>query len=138
MTTDGPVLDIMIGVSAPRAAALRAQGKPIPARRKIRGLVDTGASSTCIDKPHLEALDLAPRGCVPVKTPSTGSSPCMCSQFDISFLLLYAGQTITISAIPVLEVDLSAQNIDALIGRDVLSRCLLVCDGAAGTFSIAV
>jgi len=39
--------------------------------------------------------------------------------------------------IPVIGTDLSAQGIDALVGRDVLKDCVLVYNGGTGTFTLA-
>jgi hypothetical protein len=39
--------------------------------------------------------------------------------------------------IPVLETDFSAQTIQALIGRDLLARCMLFYNGPTGTIALA-
>lgn len=41
------------------------------------------------------------------------------------------------SAIPVLESHLAHQGIHGLLGRDVLSKCLLVYNGEMGLFTLA-
>jgi len=39
--------------------------------------------------------------------------------------------------LPVMAGDFRMQNIQGLLGRDVLAHCLLVYDGAGDTFSLA-
>jgi len=58
-------------------------------------------------------------------------------QYDIGLHLLHPSLTVAIDPIPVVAAKLSIQGIDALIGRDILRRCLFVYDGQADTFSLA-
>lgn len=46
---DGPLVAMMIGVSAARAQALRTAGVAVPPLVTGRGLLDTGASVSAID-----------------------------------------------------------------------------------------
>lgn len=52
-------------------------------------------------------------------------------------MLLHPGLTLTFGVVPVIASDLSLQGIDALVGRDILARCLFVYDGPANMFSLA-
>jgi hypothetical protein len=52
-------------------------------------------------------------------------------------MLIHPRLQLTLHALPVIASNLTAQGIQALIGRDVLARCLFVYDGAAGLFSLA-
>jgi len=61
----------------------------------------------------------------------------MCSQYDVSFVLQHPTLHVTLPAVGVLSTSLLLMGIHALIGRDVLSRCLLVYDGSASRFSLA-
>jgi hypothetical protein len=101
----------------------------VPNPVRVRGLIDTGASSTCIDSGSLQSariaspaasgasstcidsgslapLGLTPTGTISMMTPWTGATPHVCNQYDI-------------------------------IGRDILAQCLFVYDGQAGNFSLA-
>ena len=138
ISASGPVVDLVIGVSLPRARALRAAKQPIPSPVKIQGLIDTGASGTCVDPACIARLGLVPTGQAIIHTPSTGDRPHPCAQYDVSIVLLHPGVTLTIPVVPVIEAALSrTQGFQALIGRDVLARCLFVYDGASETFSLA-
>ncbi|HEX4795519.1 MAG TPA: hypothetical protein VH370_17135 [Humisphaera sp.] len=130
-------MDVLLGVSGARAAALQAAAQPIPPAVQIRGLIDTGASGTCIDPASLKSLGLSPTGVVPILTPSTGNLPHFCNQFDVSLTLLHADHRLHFDTVAVMESNLAAQGIHALIGRDILGKCLFVYDGQAGTFTLA-
>lgn len=140
-TTQGPMMTALVGVSEARRAALVAVGQPTPNLITIRALVDTGASGTCIDPSVLNALALTPTGSVLVNTPSTGSTPHAADQFDVAIIVPGASPSHTplfVENIAVLSADLlQAQGFHALIGRDILSLCLLSYDGMTGSFTLA-
>ena len=133
----GPLVDVAVGVSRPREAALRAIGQAIPAPIQIRALLDTGASCTCMDPIILRNLGLTPTGVGAVYTPSTGLQPHQANQYDVSLTLLHPALNFSFFSIPVLESQLAIQGIQALIGRDLLRSCLFVYDGQAGIFTLA-
>lgn len=120
-----------------RARALKANGKSIPNPVRLFGLVATGASGTYVDPVHLEKLDLSPTCQTTIHTPSSKGSPEPCNQYDVSITLIHPGLQLQIQAIPVIESELRSQGLDALIGRDILGRCLLVYDGVEATFTLA-
>ncbi|HRQ76937.1 MAG TPA: hypothetical protein PK098_13570 [Phycisphaerales bacterium] len=132
----GPIIDFYVGVSKPHADALAAQKLPVPPMVQISGLIDTGASCTCIDPQALSSLGLTATGSAPIQTPSTQGTPHICNQYDVSIRFPLPGMSYTIYAIPIIESELASQGIQALIGRDVLAKSVLVYDGVLGTFSI--
>lgn len=138
---EGPVLTAFVGPSQARVAALQKAGSPVPAAQQIRALVDTGASGTCVDPSVINALGLTPTGSVLVNTPSTGATPHNAAQYDVSLLIPGALSThvpLVVRNLPVLAVQLlQPQGFHGLIGRDVLSLCLLTCDGVNGVFTLA-
>lgn len=111
--------------------------QPIPQSLRLRGLVDTGASCTCLDTSIIAALQLAPTGSASILSPTTGAQPHQCSQYDVSIILLHPDLSFNLSAVPVISADLKMQGIMALIGRDVLENCLLVYDGKQKVFTLA-
>lgn len=130
-----------VGVSHARRAALIAANQPVPNVQQIQGLVDTGASSTCVDPSVLQTLALSPTGQVSVNTPSTGNIPHTADQYDVSVFIPSATtgrQPLVVQNIPVLSSELlQSQGFHALIGRDVLSHCLLAYNGTDGRFTLA-
>jgi hypothetical protein len=139
IAADGPLIDVLLAVSTSRAKILQQLGRSLPPRVFLRGLLDIGASDTAIDAQALAQLGLMPTGLAPVRTPSTGTQALYLNTFEVSLALLHPDPNahLILDAIAVLETDLAAQGLGALIGRDVLARCLLIYDGAAGHFTLA-
>jgi len=142
LTQQGAILIAVVGVSAARASALKDANLPIPKYEKVTAMVDTGASSTCIDPSVLLALNLTPTGSVLVKTPSTGLQPVSADQYDVSLIVPSSDTShvpLAIATLPVICCNdfLQSQGFHALIGRDVLSHCILIYNGGEMTFTIA-
>lgn len=133
----GPVLSILVGVSSPRADALRANGQPVPAPVVVQGSIDTGASCTCIDPGVLQSLNLSPTGTIPMLTPSTGATPHNTNQYDVSILLVHPKNVFPFHNLPIIESQLAVQGIQALIGRDILKECVLVYNGAMNWYTFS-
>jgi hypothetical protein len=133
----GPLLQFLVGVSAPRAAALVAAGQQAPTSIPITGLIDTGASCTSIDSSILRQLAIPSTGTTPVHTPSTqATAPHVANLYDISLVLVHPLITRTFNALAVTESQLVHQGIQALIGRDILSCCLFTYDGSGQNFCL--
>ena len=137
MTQSGPFVDIWISVSDPRRDALRAADQEVKPAVKVRALIDTGASCTVIDASILKKLAIPCVGVTPIFTPSTGEVPHVCHQYDVSLGILDAqGDPLFLNdSLSVLGSDLP--DVDALIGRDVLAKGILIYNGAAGTFTLS-
>ena len=138
-SSEGPIIEVEISASRAYRELAEKSGLKSPAATRVRALIDTGASFTCLDAAIFARLNLQPTGTIAVLTPSTGAIPQLLNQYDIDLRFAHspiqAGSTI--ENLPVVEAHLSAQGIEALIGRDILSRCLFVYDGVARTFSLA-
>lgn len=130
----------LIGVSLARRSALVAAKRAVPKPVQIQGLVDTGASATCIDPSVLSQLGLTPTGTTLVNSPTTGQQPVVADTYDVS-LTIYATANqppLIHHTVPAVASELlAAQGIHALIGRDILRSCLLMYDGMGGLFSLA-
>ena len=129
----------MIGVSEARRAALTAAHEPIPNLVNFRALLDTGASSTCVDPSILQPLNLTPTGSAPVETPSTGGVPVEAPQYDVS-LILPAGSNkipLVIGNLGVICLALASLGYHALIGRDILAQCIYLYNGSTRLFTLA-
>jgi predicted aspartyl protease len=135
------MLNAVVGVSNARRTALLSTQQAVPNAIPIRALVDTGASGTCIDPSVLDALGLTPTGSTQVCTPSTGTSSHTADLYDVSLFIPGANQTqppLTIANLPVMSAQLLvSQGFHALIGRDILARCLMTYNGVLGQFTLA-
>lgn len=139
MTQSGPVVDMVVGVSGARLSALQLMGHPIPAAQNVRALVDTGASCTCVDPMVFQALGLQPTGSMPMLTPSTGSTPIDAETYDVGIVIpngQQQGLVFPNMAVSASELFL-AQGIHALVGRDILQRCVLTYNGSVAYFTLA-
>lgn len=140
LTPGGPLLTMLVGVSAPRATAMTAAGFAVPQHVTGTFLVDTGASCTCVDPAFVASLGLIATGNVPMQTPSTAGVPVHCNQYDVSIFIPdngTGGGGFYIQALPVIETSFASQGIEGLIGRDIIDRCTLVYNGSAGLFTLA-
>ena len=133
----GPIIDIHVGISEPREKALLAGYQAVPPLVKGRALVDTGASSTCIDPKILASLQIPPRGTIPIHTPSTAGSAHLALQYDASLIFPLGGHNWKFSAIPIIECHLHSYGIDVLIGRDILDAGIFFYNGSSKVFTLS-
>jgi predicted aspartyl protease len=139
VSTNGPIVDLIVSASEAKKAALIAANQPIPQVQAVRGLIDTGASCTCVDPAVLEALHLKPTGNTSVHTPSTGSAPQSAATFDVGLVIPCTNSVpFMLSTIEVIESHLFlAQGFHVLLGRDVLAHCHFTYNGLAAYFNLA-
>lgn len=136
---NGPLLDVLIGVSTPRREALTKAGQSVPAPIPARLLIDTGASHTAIDPNVLGQLSLSSTGATPMHTPSTtAGKPVDMDQFDISLAIPTPALSRTFHALPVAQCHFKHQGFDGLLGRDILSDCLLIYTGPDNAFMLSI
>ena len=105
----------------------------------VRALVDTGASKTNIVKWVLDRLEISPVGQVLIHTASTGSTPSLADVYAVDISLGGEKTGLLATNLDVVSAeDLSGSGVEALLGRDILGRGLLVYDGLEGRFSLAI
>ncbi len=139
ISNEGPLLDVNINASIERLRALQDSGQPIPNAITVKGLVDTGASTTCIDTSVVEALGLETKGDVAVITPSTGDQPIDVDYYDIT-AMIFAGMDqppLLNATLLVAELPIQNQGFQAIIGRDLLSECVLIYNGATEQYTLS-
>lgn len=124
------MISVSVAISQPRLQALQKANLPVPPPVTANLLVDTGASNTNLDCAIVQKLGIQPSNQIGVSTPTTGKNAVMLDVYDVN-LYLHApdGTAKAINSLPVIESDFSAQNIDGLLGRDILSMCLLLYNG---------
>jgi hypothetical protein len=139
---EGALVDVQIGISAVDALALRQAGRPVPPPITAKALIDTGADVTCVDDQALApliTLGLTPTRHVLTNLPATGGMN-FASEFAVSLTILHPSRRpkwhFQIRNQPIVEHPLASLGYQALLGRDVLSRCVLIYDGASGAFTL--
>ncbi len=138
ITRHGAVVDSFIGVTTTRRGLLTRNGFTVPPPLPIRALIDTGASVSGCSPKVFERLDLRPVTDIHILTPSTKpDAPHLCGLYRVSWSLVAEG-TVHLFA-PALDVIVADgfhpdEGIDALIGRDILSRCAFQYWGTSSQF----
>ncbi len=139
-TQGAPIINLAIAVSAARRAALQAANVPIPALQWVRGLVDTGASHTCVDPSVFQTLGLQPTGSVPMHTPSTAGVPMAADTYDVGITIPSTPASPPFQR-PNMQVSaadlLSSQGFHVLLGRDILAQCVMTYNGSMQLLTIA-
>jgi hypothetical protein len=121
------------GVGHAQAAVLQA-GQVLPAPVDARLLVDTGATGSLVREGILTTLGLHPVGTVNINTPSSKGVPC--PLYSVRLTLPHRGYIDT-SVIQAPPDGLAGQNIDGLIGRDVLQYGILIYLGQKQQFTLS-
>ena len=98
---------------------------------RILGLIDTGASVSVLREGSAAQLGLNPIGVSYINTPSSTNVPCY--RYRVRFI--FPNEVLVEST--VVEAPLQGQNIQCLIGRDVLAHSVLVYIGGSNIFSLS-
>ncbi len=130
----GPIIQVIVTVEQTVAKNLTAQGLTIPAPISGMGLIDTGASVTCIDEDAARQLSLPAIDVVMMTSASHAST----QQNVYPIQIQVVGVPIRIQAPRAVGAALKAQGILLLIGRDALVHCTLHYNGLTGQFTLAI
>ena len=133
-------MDVLIGASQPRRVLLERNGFTVPVAVPVRALIDTGASISGFSAKVFQALDLTPVSQISVLTPSTlVDTPHDCNVYDVSLSLVANGAAHPFPDVRVMEANCwhPGEEIEALIGMDILRRCFFQLMGPEGQFVIA-
>jgi len=127
---DGPLIEVRIGLTTAAEAANNAAGTPIPTPVRGTAMVDTGASHSAVRAGLLGPLGLHPVGVTQVSTPTSANVPLPNYAVRITLPQGWIDTTVC-------EVPMGGQNIDALIGRDVLQHGILIYQGPTMQFTLS-
>jgi hypothetical protein len=136
LATEGAIVDVTLGLQGVVQAAL-AQAtppQPVPAPVSASLQVDTGASHSMVREGVLDPLGLHPVGTIGINTPTHQGVPC--GLYAVRLTLPYGGYLDT-SIIQSPPGGFGGQNIDGVIGRDVLSYAILIYMGQRGQFTLS-
>lgn len=134
----GPVLTVHIQLPEALANHLEQQGASIPSPYSGVCLIDTGATNTAVSQDAINHLGMTPHDTVPIGTGAGQTNVPVCH-----VKLEFPQEGIALDGARALGVDLSGQTaggqqIVALLGRDVLAKCVLIYNGTGGFFSLSL
>ena len=129
----GPVLDVAVAPTQALVQQLHRVNATIPPPVRVSALVDTGASGTVLTPSVLQQLGVQPIGVVSMSTPST-TQPVPASQYVVNIVL---PNRVVVPNVVVMEAPLGGQNIQCLIGRDILSAGVLIYIGHTNQFTLS-
>lgn len=132
----GPLLQVEVSIPSALEQHLAAQNQPIPAPITGWALIDTGATRSCVDTKTITQLGLKPIG---VTQMGTARGPVKQHLYPAKFR--FPGEELEIEFSSVVGVNLTGQSVAGrdlivLLGRDVLSRCILIYNGPGGFFTL--
>ncbi|MBV8543611.1 MAG: retroviral-like aspartic protease family protein [Acidobacteria bacterium] len=133
LVAQGPCVQIIFGLAASLATQIIQQGHPVPNPVSGMGLIDTGASTTCIDNSTAQAMGLPVVDVVKMMSASHAATDA--NVYPIQLQLI--GTPIRVEITRALGAELKGQGIIALIGRDFLANCTLFYNGVTGGLTLS-
>jgi hypothetical protein len=135
---DGYALTVMIGLNGADTTQLMKKGKPVPPPLSVRAILDTGTDITCMATRVLQHFGLVS---ISDATTLTMGGPVSAKLFEVSLSIPKSsgltGPLLVLEQLVVMEWGLVDPDIEALIGKDVLSQCLLIIDGPRKEFTLS-
>jgi hypothetical protein len=134
----GPIMEIEVAVPSSLAEYLTKNKRPVP--QPVRGvaLIDSGASGTCVDDRVIRQLGVKPIGVATVITAGGRQErnryP---ARFDFRRMKM-SFEFSSVMGMNLREQSIMGRELVALIGRDVLSRCIFIYDGINARFTLAI
>lgn len=130
----GPIVQIIVGLAQSFADQLLQQGHPLPQPISGNALIDTGASTTCIDDQAAQNLGLPAIDVVQMTSASHTST----QQNVYPIQMQIVGSPIRVEVLRAIGANLAAQGLMALIGRDYLQHCTLFYNGLTGEITLSI
>jgi len=127
----GPVMSIQIAIDTMTEESLRLQGDSVPTPVSVMAMVDPGATQTIIREDLVQRLNLKPLSALLVTTPV--STEVECYQFPVR-LFLFPEVAFECAAI---AASLQYQDIQCLIGRDILQHGIFIYLGHNESFTLS-
>jgi hypothetical protein len=139
LTPDGPLVDVLLGLSSTEIMRLRYAGQAVPQAVQMRALLDTGSACTCADVGALTTLTLPIVGFCFINAPALGGLG-VAPQHDAGLTVLHPSgrpkDNWILKDLPVADLQLGALGYDMLIGRDVLDQGALLYNVPPGQFTL--
>lgn len=127
----GPIIEISVAVGSLFEESLRAGSQPIPFPVPVFAMIDTGASRSVIRADITNQLNLKPVGTTLIQTASTTNVRAY------EYLLRFLMPNGVIAEVRAIAAPLQGQNIQCLIGRDILRHGVLIYLGHDNSFTLS-
>ena len=137
MTQRGPLLQAQVTLAQSFAAELKERGEEPPEPEKGMVMLDTSAPTTFIDETAANKLGLPAVDVVRLMRP-TGASGETIEQNVYPARIELVGMTVGFDLMRAVAAPLHTQGVVALIGRDILSSCVLTYNGPSGQITLAI
>ena len=135
---NGAVLRVEIGIPSSLAQYLRERKLLVPQPIKGFALFDTGASSSCVDTEIINKLGVKPVG---VTRTITAAGPSQQSLFPATLHFPRLGFSVEFTSVMganLRQFRIMRGNLLALVGRDILSRCVLIYNGPHASYTLGL
>jgi len=130
----GACVQVIFGIAQIFADQLLQQGQTLPQPVSGIALIDTGASSTCIDESLAQQMNLPAIDVVQMMSASHDATPT--NVYPIQMQVI--GTPIRVEVPRALGATLATQGYIALIGRDFLQHCTLFYNGISGEMTLSI
>jgi hypothetical protein len=141
ITREGAVIPVLVGVSRNRQKVLERNRLPVPEKIPVLAQIDTGSDISAFMPEVFEALDIRRIDEVPVRTPSTDPEELYKADLhDVSITLVSGTTQYYLPSLQVIVTKDFEDNPDsakALLGRDVLDRCVFEYAGPHKRFTLS-
>ncbi len=127
----GPVIEARIAIGSFLETSLKQGKQPVPSPIPVRAMIDTGASATVIQEGIPASLGIKPVGATLIHTPSSANVRC----YEYLVRLVFPNNVIV--ECTAIGAPLQGQQIQCLIGRDILAHGVLIYIGYTHTFSLS-
>jgi hypothetical protein len=137
---DGPRVRVRIELTRAEEKLPRASAQAIPQPVEIWALIDCGAECSCVDGGVVRRLNLPAYKFSFVNAPALSGIGFESVREAILAVLHPSNDPnleLVFPSLHLTELDLGTLGYDALVGRDVLAKCVLTYNGPASSFTLS-
>lgn len=135
----GAVISVLVSVPTIRRELLQRLGMAVPSTVAVRAQIDTGSHVTGFSRQVFTALGLTPFGRTPLRTPSTRpDEPFYADQYEVALSFVSGVDQYPFPTVRAIASDdfQQGEEVEAIIGRDILNRCNFQYLGTARRFDL--
>jgi len=136
----GAIVPLRVGVSRNRKARLEHLRMTVPQEVIVLAQIDTSSHVTALMPDALRSLQIRPFSTMRLRTPSTTrDNPHECFVYDVAITLQSGDTSWPVPSVHVIQCDdfNPDEEVQALIGRDILRHCVFTFSGPHNSFSLS-